>query len=355
MKKMFTGAAAMALAAMMLLSGCGDPNASAGSAATTAAPAATTAAAAESKAETKAEAETKTEAASAGEVDWPKQPVNVMCPAAAGGGTDLMLRILNEAFTKKTGQPFVITNVKGISGYEQTHQANPDGYNYILGTTTIFTSEADGTLTYDWNDYSMVAFVPGNYTTVIAVQADSPYKDINDLLEAAKKGEATGGITLSGQPYLFALALKEQTGIDLYYVDTGNTSERNAALLGGQVDYIITNTAASQGYVDSGDFRFLAIDGEERYELAPDVPTFKEQGVDFCFVAQPLVWLAPEGTDPAVCEKFNSILAELYADPAVQEEFKKINTILYPLPNVEESVKAGEDFAAAVTPYAVKK
>ena len=67
-------------------------------------------------------------------------------------------------------------------------------------------------------------------------------------------------------------------------MDTGNTSERNAALLGGQVDYIITNVMSVQGYVDSGDFRLIAIDGEERFELAPDVPTFKEQGVDFCFV-----------------------------------------------------------------------
>ena len=352
MKKMLSKAIAMAMAGMMLLSGCGDPNASAGGS-TTAAPA-TTAAAAETKAEA---AETKAEAAggAASDVNWPAQPVNVICPAAAGGGTDMMLRILNEHFTKKTGQPFVITNVTGITGYEQCYQANPDGYNYILGTTTIFTSEDDGTLGYDWDDYEMVAFVPGNYSTVIAVQADSPYQNINDLLEAAKGGNVTGGITLSGQPYMFAQALKEKTGIDLYYVDTGNTSERNAALLGGQVDYIITNVMASQGYVDSGDFRFLAIDGEERYELAPDVPTFKEQGVDFCFVAQPMVWLAPKGTDPAVCEAFNKILAELYADPDVKEEFKKINNILYDTPSVEESKKVAQEFKDAVLPYAKKQ
>ena len=126
----------------------------------------------------------------------------------------------------------------------------------------------------------------GNYSTCIAVRADSPYQTINDLFDASKADPTsiTGGITLSGQPYMFAKALKDAVGIDLYYVDTGNTSERNAALLGGQVDYIITNVMSVQGYVDSGDFRLIAIDGEERFELAPDVPTFKEQGVDFCFV-----------------------------------------------------------------------
>ena len=72
---------------------------------------------------------------------------------------------------------------------------------------------------------------------------------------------------------------------------------RNTALLGGQVDFIhLLTCLSSQAYVDSGDFRFIAIDGDERFELAPDVPTFKEQGVDFSFAAQPMVVLAPKGT-----------------------------------------------------------
>ncbi len=290
-------------------------------------------------------------------IDWPTQPVNIMCPAAAGGGTDMTLRILNEYFTKLTGQPFVITNVTGISGYEQTYQANPDGYNFILGTTTIFTSKEDGTLDYDWSDYSMVGLYEGDYTTVIAVQADSPYQTINDLLDAAKADphSVTGGITLSGQPYMFAQALKDATGIDLYYVDVGNTSERNAALLGGQVDYIVTNVMSAQGYVDSGDFRFLAIDGEERYELCPDVPTFKEQGVDFCFYAQPMIWLAPAGTDPEVCKAFNEILNQIYTNPNLAEDFKtKLSTVAHALPSVEESTELAKEYAEAFCKY-VKK
>lgn len=350
MKKILSAVLCLAMVGSLLLTGCADPNGGASSSSST--PAAAEAA------EPAAAETTEANAGSDASVEWPTQPVNVICPAAAGGGTDMILRLLNEYFTKKTGQPFVITNVTGISGYEQTYQANPDGYNYILGTTTIFTSKDDGTLSYDWKDYEMVAFVQGNYTTAIAVQANSPYQTINDLLEAAKDpaNNITGGITLSGQPYMFALALKEKTGIDLYYVDTGNTSERNAALLGGQVDYIITNLSASQTYVDSGDFRFLAIDGEERYELAPDVPTFKEQGVDFSFVPQPMVWLAPKGTDPEICKAFNKILQELYGDPEVQEEFKtKLTTILYDTPDVEGSIQMGQEFADAVLPYAVKK
>ena len=136
-----------------------------------------------------------------------------------------------------TGQPFVVNNITGLTGYEMIHQGTTDGYDFIMGTTTIFTSELDGTLDYDWNDYEMVAFIEGDFNTVIAVQADSPYQTINDLLDAAKNdpSSVTGGITLSGQPYMFSKALADAVGIDLYYVDCGTTAERNTALLGGQV------------------------------------------------------------------------------------------------------------------------
>ena len=286
--------------------------------------------------------------------DWPKQPVNVICPASAGGGTDLILRTINEYFTRMTGQPFVVNNITGLTGYEMIHQGTTDGYDFIMGTTTIFTRELDGTLDYDWNDYEVVAFIEGDFNTVIAVQADSPYQTINDLLDAAKNdpSSVTGGITLSGQPYMFSKALADAVGIDLYYVDCGTTAERNTALLGGQVDFIITNVLSSQAYVDSGDFRFIAIDGDERFELAPDVPTFKEQGVDFSFAAQPMVVLAPKGTPSEVCGAFNSLLAQIYADPDFIDTYRETLTMIaHPVPSIEESLQMGEEFAGILAPY----
>lgn len=109
--------------------------------------------------------------------DWPKQPVNVICPASAGGGTDLILRTINEYFTRMTGQPFVVNNITGLTGYEMIHQGTTDGYDFIMGTTTIFTSELDGTLDYDWNDYEMVAFIEGDFNTVIADTCRFPLSD----------------------------------------------------------------------------------------------------------------------------------------------------------------------------------
>ena len=135
-------------------------------------------------------------------------------------------------------------------------------------------------------------------------------------------------------------------------MDCGTTAERNTALLGGQVDFIITNVLSSQAYVDSGDFRFIAIDGDERFELAPDVPTFKEQGVDFSFAAQPMVVLAPKGTPSEVCGAFNSLLAQIYADPDFIDTYRETLTMIaHPVPSIEESLQMGEEFAGILAPY----
>lgn len=314
-----------------------------------------TAFAACSKTET-AKTETKTETTA--EFKWPKQPVNVVCPAAAGGGTDNALRLQNEYFVKKTGQSFVIDNITGIAGYEKTYQANADGYNFICGTTTIFTSELDGTLTYDWDDYEMVGFASTPYNfNCVAVRADSPYQTINELLDAAKADPAsvTGGITMTGQPLMITSALQNVLGYELYLADVGNAGERNAALLGGHVDWIMNNTSSCDPYVKSGDFRILAVCGDERYPMNPDVPTFKEMGIDFSFPSQPMVWLAPKGTPKDVCEAFNKILREINDDPNYQNDVKtKLNSIVNDIPSIEESIKQAEAYKAALAPY-VKK
>ena len=328
---------AMILSLVLLitaLAGCGGNS---GGTTTTAAPAGTTAQGGDSKT-----------------ADWPKQPVNVMCPAAAGGGTDNILRLMNGYFTKKTGNAFVITNQTGIAGYEAIHQAQPDGYNFICGTTTIFTSKLDGTLSYDWEDYEMVSYFDSPYNgSCIAVQASSPYQTLKDLLEAIKADQTImGGITLTGQPMMIHQGLEKAVGFTIPVSDTGNAGERNAALLGGHVAWILNNTSSCDPYVQSGDFRILAVCGEERYPMNPDIPTIKEAGYDFSFPSQPLVWLAPKGTPKEVCEAFNKILVEIMNDADFQKELKeKLNNVPWIALNIEDSIKTGQKYKDTLAPY----
>ena len=297
--------------------------------------------------------ETKTEGSAADK--WPEQPVNVVVPASAGGGLDNMVRLLNEYFVKKTGKSIVVDNIPNLPGYEKTYQANPDGYNFLFGTTTIFTTELEGKLSYDWDDYEMVLFGDSPYNgTCIAVRADSPYQTINELLDAIKAdpNALTGGTTLTGQPLYCELALENALGYELYTTDVGNANERNAALLGGHVDYIINNTTACAPYVQSGDFRYLVVFGAERIPTDPDVPTFKDAGIDFYFPAQPSVWLAPKGTSAEVCEAFNKILVEIYNDEAYLKDAEaKLNMLKMTVYSVEESKVKAQEYKDTLAPY----
>ena len=299
----------------------------------------------------------KTESKSEGSAadKWPEQPVNVVVPASAGGGLDNMVRLLNEYFVKKTGKSIVVDNIPNLPGYEKTYQANPDGYNFLFGTTTIFTTELEGKLTYDWDDYEMVLFGNSPYNgTCIAVRADSPYQTINELLDAIKADPngLIGGTTFSGQPLYCELALEDALGYELYTSDVGNANERNAALLGGHVDYIVNNTTSCAPYVQSGDFRYLVVFGEERIPTDPDVPTFKDAGIDFYFPAQPSVWLAPKGTSKEVCEAFNKILVEIYNDEAYLKDAEtKLNMLKMNVYNVEDSIKEAQAYKDALAPY----
>ena len=188
----------------------------------------------------------------------------------------------------------------------------------------------------------------------IAVQASSPYNTLEELLAAAKDNPSsvTGGITLTGQPLMIVQALQKSLGYELYTTDVGNASERNAALLGGHVDWILNNTSSCDPYVQSGDFRILAVCGDERYPMNPDVPTIKECGVDFSFPSQPMVFLAPKGTDPAVCEAFNKILSEIVTDENFINDMKtKLNSTSYTPHSVEESNTIAKKYADTLAPY----
>ncbi len=278
----------------------------------------------------KSSAEAVTEKAVSAAENWPEQPINILVPASAGGGADIITRIITKYITQETGEAVVVTNVTGLSGYEQVRKQDPNGYNYVFGITGLLISAAQGQLDFGHEAFD-AAFTPGlDSSNGILVRGDSPYKTLKDLFDAIEKNpdSVTGGISMTGYPYLCMLAIEDALGIDMYCIDAGNTSERSVALLGGQVDFIISGMAAITGYLQSGDFRYLAITAEERNPFLPDVPTFKESGYDFAFVDQGIYLLAPKGTDPAVLEKFNKLFHEkIQTNPDYKKEMARFGMV----------------------------
>lgn len=258
---------------------------------------------------------------------WPNQPINIMVPASAGGATDIFSRTLGQFITEKTGAPVVITNMSGLSGYEMVRNQEPNGYNYAMAITGLLISKAQGDLDYGHEVFDPVAAITGDTTTGLIVRGDSPYATLEDLFNAIKADSeaVTGGISMTGYPYLYILAIEESLDLDLYCVDAGNSAERNTALLGGQVDFIISNAAVTKLYLESGDFRYLGIVAADRNDFIPEVPTFEEQGFDLVFPGQGAYVVAPQGTDKETVDAFNALLSEIFEMDAYKEKMLQMN------------------------------
>jgi len=264
----------------------------------------------------------------AAEVKWPTRPVQVVVIANPGGDTDFNARTMAKYFTKITGEAMVITNVAGGGGTlaaEQVKQADPDG-NTILFTHTgqLIVNEVAG-LTEDSLDAFDICCIAGvDKSTVFVASKQSGVTSMQDLIDKskAKPGSITYGTEMGSFSHVQGLMLEKLTDIKLKMVDAGTVSEKVVALLGNRIDLAAISYGSVQDYVQSGEMVALGQPNDERNPLLGDVPTFKEQGVDFV-MEKPYVVAFPDGTDPAIIEKMAGIVKQITEMPEYEEELRK--------------------------------
>ncbi len=328
MKKMKkTLALILGLALVMgMLSGCGNKQAE-----ETKAPAAAASDAGESKTADKETAAAGTEGTAAGpegaaaDTDWPTGSVSIIVPASAGGGTDLLARVLADKLTAKLGQSFVVVNVTGAggsNGTNQVYESAADGSSILFYHNAILVNSLTGV-----TDYSYADFVPGPHVVTDAatgfyVKSDAPYQTYQELIDycLAHPGEVTMGVESGSFTWLMVKSFEAATGVEFKMVDVGSNSEKCTALLGGHIDVMPNQYSTAKGYIDSGDFTALGFPTEERSAVYPDVPTTKEQNVDWLYNGYEFgFWFAP-GTDPAIAAKLDGAVKELFDNNEIQDD-----------------------------------
>jgi tripartite-type tricarboxylate transporter receptor subunit TctC len=264
----------------------------------------------------------------AAETEWPTRPVQVVVIANAGGDTDFNARAMAKYFTKITGEAMVITNVAGGGGTlaaEQVKQADPDG-NTILFTHTgqMIVNEVAG-LTEDSLDAFDICCIAGvDKGTVFVASKGSGLKSLEDLISKSKAepSSVTYGTEMGSYSHLQGLMFEGLTDTKLKMVDAGTVSEKIVALLGERIDLAAISYGSVQDYVTSGEMVALAQPNEERNPLLGDIPTFKEQGIDFV-MEKPYIVAFPDGTDPAIIEKMSGIVKKITEMPEYKEELRK--------------------------------
>jgi tripartite-type tricarboxylate transporter receptor subunit TctC len=220
--------------------------------------------------------------------NYPTKPIRVIVPFPAGGTNDLVGRSLQKPLAKELKGTVVIENISAGStklGALEVLKAEPDGYTLFLAShAALIGYFYSGTYDFKvWEKLTIIAQTGETPYGFLEVRSDSPFKTWADLVSFAKKnpGKLTcAGPGAGGLMNLIVIETAKAAGIDVKYVPMAGSPASNTALLGGHVDYRVCLPPEAYPNINAGKTRGLAISYGKRLPEMPDVPTFKELGLD---------------------------------------------------------------------------
>jgi tripartite-type tricarboxylate transporter receptor subunit TctC len=216
---------------------------------------------------------------------FPAKPIRIFIPYGAGGVADLTMRLLAQKLTERTKQQVVIENRPGAAGLlaaKEVLRSPPDGYTLdVIGNGQAIAMSLFKTRPYNvLTDFSFVS-ITARFEMLLAVKADSPLKNLQDVVAAARKSPGKlnfGAINPGSTQNLSAHLLKQVSGADVAIVPFKTTPDLVTAVLRGDVDLGFDFYAGLQAVISDNQVRIIATSGEERNPLLRDVPTAKESG-----------------------------------------------------------------------------
>ena len=263
---------------------------------------------------------------------FPSKPIRFVVPFAAGGGGDVVARMLAQRLQERINNPIVVENKTGAGGNigsDFVLKSPPDGYTLLNMSSTYPIQAAVSKLPFDpigdMQPISMVSRDP----VVLLVNMSSALKDAKDLHAAAVKnpGKLTYGSAGVGSiAHLGMEELAHVMGIKLVHVPYKGSSQAFTDVLGGQVDMMLTSATFSGPHIKGGRVRGLGIAGTQRMPTLGEVPTFEEQGFKGYHVVDWKAVAGPKGIPADVVAFLNRELNEVLRHKAVTEKFEAEGT-----------------------------
>ncbi|MGD9943504.1 MAG: Bug family tripartite tricarboxylate transporter substrate binding protein [Burkholderiaceae bacterium] len=270
-----------------------------------------------------------TGAAAAAET-YPARPIKLLVPFPAGGGSDILARILASGMSDHLGQPVVVDNRPGAStniAAEIASKSKPDGYTLMLGNTNTFVVNSLLYKSLNYNaatDFTLVGMA-GAFPMLLVVPPSSPAKTVSDFVKLAKSKttELTYASPGIGSPHHLAMEMfKHRAGIDVVHASYRGVAPAIPDLMSGRVQVMFLDYAAGVSFIKTGKLRVLAVGSEQPTGFMPEVPTMAASGFTGFDITGWQGVAVPSGAPADVLQKLTGALRAAMADPGIQEKLR---------------------------------
>jgi tripartite-type tricarboxylate transporter receptor subunit TctC len=260
---------------------------------------------------------------------FPDKPIKMLVGFSAGGGTDVVARILAQKMSESLGQTVVVENRPGASGMiagEVVAKSPADGYTLMMGSQTTFavapTLYKKETLdpARDFAGVAMGAISP----LVLVVHPSVTAQSVNDVIAMAKAKPGTvyfGSGGLGTTPHMTGELFSSVAGVKLAHVPYRGEAPAINDLIGGQIPLMFANLSAVIGNIRAGQLRALAVTSAQRAPAAPEIPTVAEAGLPGFEAATWFALVAPAGTPTDVLARLNADVKRALTQPDVKQRF----------------------------------
>ena len=262
--------------------------------------------------------------------NYPGKPIEWVVPYPAGGGSDVVARVLSEVMGKSLGQAMVINNKPGAAtniGADYVAHAKADGYTLLTGDTATLAANPAlySKLNYSAEkDFTPVGLI-ARFPMVLVVNPAIPAKNLAEFLTWAKTQAA--GVSYAspgaGSPHhLTAELFRGKTGLNLVHIPYRGAAPAVQDVAGGQLPFMFVDTAAGMAFINAGRLRAIGVASAKRVKNFENIPTLDEQGLKGfeAFAWQGLV--APAGTPPEIIAKLNQTLVDALNTTSVKARFQ---------------------------------
>jgi tripartite-type tricarboxylate transporter receptor subunit TctC len=261
---------------------------------------------------------------------YPNRPIRLVVGFTAGGGNDIIARVIGQKLSERLGQPVVVENKPGAGAAVATEyvaRSAPDGYTLLIGASgaMVINPAVYEKLNYDTlRDFAPISSL-GSFPLMLVVKASSPFKSVVDLVAYTKANPGKANYSSSSAAFQLATELfKQKTGAPMQMIPYKGANDSVTAVIAGDVMATIADAGPVMGQITGGQVRALAVAAPKRMAEMPDVPTMKEAGADF----EAVLWsgvFAPKATPPAIVKKLQDEFVRIARMPDVIARLKTLS------------------------------